>query len=191
MRAVTFTLALQRHKLFYELPGCEESSLCTALQASEPSCFHQSQDFSKLDRRQLRAPVAHPFNLQGPSIECKIFPREQNLKHSPTIRKPQADEELPLCGGFCQSPTPRLVSGEGGSGVFQGSHSGGLGCSVPQSPLLPREMLGFALLACSSSGPSVLCPQGSQTPSPIQPNPGKTEDCRSWRELEERFFGRE
>lgn len=85
MRAVTFTLALQRHKLFYELPGCEESSFCIALQAPEPSCFRriQSQNFHKLDRSQLQAPMVHPLNLQGPGVECKIFPREPKLEALP------------------------------------------------------------------------------------------------------------
>lgn len=39
MGAVTFTLALQRHDLFYESPGYEESNLYIALQASELSCL--------------------------------------------------------------------------------------------------------------------------------------------------------
>lgn len=59
-----------------------------------------------------------------------------------------------------------------------------------QSPSLPGQRLRFVLLAHSSSGPSVLCPQGSQSLRPVQTNPGRTGDCRSWLDLEEQFFWR-
>lgn len=55
----------------------------------------------------------------------------------------------------------------------------------------PGQRLRFALLACSSSGPSKLCPQGSESLRPVETNPGRTGDCRSWLDLEEQFFGRE
>lgn len=90
------------------------------------------------------------LTFRGPALNARLFQENQNSKHPPHIWKPQPDEELPLPGGLCQSPTPGSVSRERGSELFQ-------------SPSLPGQRLRFSLPALSSSGPSVLCPQGSQT----------------------------
>lgn len=124
-------------------------------------------------------PHDHPLNLQGPVTECRIFSKRAKTWSTPLVCRSCSPMRNSLCGSLCWSPTPCSVSSS--LGLFQGSCGGRLGYSVPQSPSLPREMLIFALLAHSSSGPSVLRPQGSQTPSSIHTNPDRTEDCRSWK----------
>lgn len=115
------------------------------------------------------------LTFRGLALNARFFQENQNSKHSPHIWKPQPDEELLLCGGLCWSQTPCSVSREGGSEVFQ-------------SPSVPGQRLRFVLLAHSSSRPSVLCPWGSQSLRPVQTNPGRMGDCRSWLDLEEQFF---
>lgn len=114
------------------------------------------------------------LNFWGLALNARFFQENQNSKHSSHIHKLQPFEALPLCW----SPTPCSVSRESGSELFQ-------------SPSLLGQRLRFALLTRSSSGSSVLCPQGSQTLGPIQTNPGRTGDRRSWLDLEKQFFGRE
>lgn len=63
---------------------------------------------------------------------------------------------------------------------------------LPYATELPKGMPGLAHLACSSTNPSVQGPQGSQTSSSVQTSAGRTENCRSWLELEKKQgFGKE
>lgn len=78
MRAVIFTLALQRHKLSCKSLGCEKSSVCIALRATVQSPLPRSLNFRELAWKHLQA-LAHPIRPQRPGVEFKIFPREPKL----------------------------------------------------------------------------------------------------------------